>query len=434
MSAPRNVVWILPPLFFAAILHPLGAVGLGAPPAAAVVGDGGAGPVTADVTPAWVPISRIGRDPAIAESRPVLGGGADAQPRVGPEELASCDGPGGLSHGLIPVGESPEGPSPTQFRLAGVLSPQGELTGWDLLARGGGGSIRLALPPESAVRGPVDGWLAVSSDDGRQSEIRLVSPTRGCGRLVHRSDEVIRQAVISPETDAVLFHEVRRSDREDRGIWRIGGAGESSTRLLAPLRADDPILRDVGRVWSTGLLTSHDGSWLGVESCGEAVCGSRVADVSGRGRQRPNTLGRLVGLDDDWVVSLRDCDGLNCSLVATGRAIPGERQLAAAIGSATTLEGAGRFLVAALEAGPHGTLMVVDPTSDSRWTTALPQAGSAGSPPDSHEPLELVPAGGSAVVGAEVPSGWIAALAGAKGELVGLDMTTTLPVQLERSR
>jgi hypothetical protein len=436
---PRSVVWILPPLFLAAILHPLGAVGLGAPPAAAVVGAGGAGPMTADEAPGWVPLSRIGRDPATAESRPVRGGRADAQPPIGPAQLAACDADGAdrQSRGLIPVGRNPEAPSPIQFRLAEVLSPHGELTGWNLLASGGEGSMRLTLPPESAVRGPVHGWLAVSSDDGSQSEIRLVSPSRGCAHLVHRSDEVIRQAVLNPASGDILFHEVGRSDRADRGIWRINGTGstgDAAMRVIAPFGADDPVLADVGRVWATGLLTSRDGAWLGVESCGERVCGSRMADLTGRGRQRPSTPGRLVGLDGRWVVSLRDCDGLDCSLVATDHASARERPLAAAVNSAATLERDGRFLVAALGSGPERTLIVADPAGDSRWTASRPEAGLAAGTPAAWEPLQLVSAGGSPVAGAEVPSGWIVAIAGARADLVGLDMTAALPVQLERSR
>lgn len=306
------------------------------------------------------------------------------------------------------------------YRVAGVLSADGTIAGWELTARASGSTIRVALPPESAARGPIEGLIAVASDDGSRSEIHVVAPASGCANLVHTSADVVRQAIVAPDGSGVLFHAVGRNDRLDQGIWRSALDGSQAVPVLPPLTPADPFLADVGLVWSTELRTDSDGAWLAAESCGAEVCRTRIAGLGSERAPEPRALpGRIVGLDRRSAITMRSCDGPVCALFSTELASGQERRLVDFATSATTVVVGGRLHAAAIvEHGPP-SLVLVDPTSGSqRWTGAL---GPGMVDASSLEPtLQLLPEGGTAAAGAEVPPGWVPATTAAGG-LVALD-------------
>jgi hypothetical protein len=313
------------------------------------------------------------------------------------------------------------------------VAADGSLAGWELTTRTPDATLRLALPPESAVRGPADGRVAVATDDGNRSEIRLVSPS-GCGDLVHTTGDVVRQAIVMPGRGAVIFHAVSRNERADLGIWRLAIAGERSIRrVLPPLEPGDPLLADVGLVWSTELRADLDGTSLAAESCGEILCRSRVVALHEVEAPGPRIVpGHVVGLDRRHVVTLRDCDGLRCALFSTEVASGRDRLLAAPVSSATTLVRDGRLYAAAITASGTGTFLVVDPASGARPATRALGTASDGSAEAAIE-LRLLPAGGAAGAGVEGPPGWVGATADPGAGLVAIDVAGILATSSEES-
>jgi len=265
----------------------------------------------------------------------------------------------------------------------------------------------------------VEGLIAVADDDGQRSVIRLVSPADGCAETVFQGDLVVRRVALEPAGRGVLFHGVGRSDRADLGTWRlVPGSGAAAVQILRPLSASDPIVRAIGRIWSTELRASHDGTQLAVQSCGASKCRTRVADLQTgavRGLDDPEQSD-LIGIDGTRAVTFNACTGLPCRLVATELDTGRQVVLAEAATSAATTMVDGR-LVVAVTLAEHGAIgsMVIDAATGRSWPLATPAPG-----------MTFLQFGGSATAGVEVPPGWVGAAGDARTGPLAIDPTQAL--------
>lgn len=278
--------------------------------------------------------------------------GAEAGGRTTPPPVGVCAG-------AAPVGRVIPAARGTWWRLEDRLDAAGTLIGKTLFAgRGSGATLALNLGPESMASGPVGGLVVVTSDDGRFSDVRLVSAADGCGWLVHRTDAVVRSAVLDPSDGSVLAHLLVRETRADRGVWRITGLDPDATvvSVLEPLAAR----ADIGPIWATELRLDARGQSLAVQSCGERACLTRlVALGGGAGPTVVDTAGQgsILGLTGDALITWDACPGMPCAVLAWGKR-DGARQVVVdgAVGAGMTFDG--RYLVAVLD--PNGRAVRVD--------------------------------------------------------------------------
>lgn len=263
------------------------------------------------------------------------------------------------------------------WRLGPILD-DGILVGWDLVTTAPGvRAASLRLPPESAVRGPVDGLLAVVEDDGTESMVSLVAPSLACRQEVGRREEVARQAIWVPSLGALAVHSVQRADRSDAGTWLHDPRGHTAPRrLVPPLAPGDALSEEVGSVWSTELILASSGDQLAVQSCGAHVCRTRIVPLAGGPVQMPvqQPDGPIVALVETRLVGFQACAGLPCPLLASRLDGAGTITLAEDVTSATALQLGGRLVVVAtlLEPG-HAQLIAIDPADGrSRSLGAVP--------------------------------------------------------------
>lgn len=221
-----------------------------------------------------------------------------------------------------PCGEARVGaPSgATWYRLDPLLDEQGTLAGQRLtVGLIEGPSRHLDLAPESFASGPLDGIVLVGEDDGNTSSLRLLDVARGCETVVGREDAaVVRGALLAPDGTSVWEHRVDRATRADEGVWRRPLTGEQPVRVLPGVRPDGRF----GPTFVTELSWSADGR-LGVASCGERSCRTRVVEpATGRVEAFEGT-GPLLGVHGDRAVVRAACAGLPCPVEAvdlrTGR-------------------------------------------------------------------------------------------------------------------
>lgn len=179
---------------------------------------------------------------------------------------------------------------PAWYRLDPALDASGGLAGWQFHAGRAAerGALELALPVESFASGPRDGHVLVGADDGRQSLLRLVEVGRRCARVLYEGRELIRRAVLTPASDAIVEFRLDRRTRADLGVWLRPLDGSEPHRIVEPLA---PSVR-VGLVFSTELSWSGDGRRLAITSCAETACLTRVFDRS---------TGRATTIDDEHV-------------------------------------------------------------------------------------------------------------------------------------
>ena len=223
---------------------------------------------------------------------------------VRPPVLAATDPPwqptpcGEARAGDVPIGAAA---GPAWYRLDPLLDERGSLTGQRLTVGLVGGPARhLVLAPESFASGPVDGRLVlVGDDDGAESRLRLLDVARGCETAVDREAEaVIRGALLAPDGSAVWEHRVNRVTRADEGIWRRPVAGDPSERVLPGLPANGRF----GPTFVTELSWAADGR-LGISSCGERACRTRVMDPA------TGSYGRVRGYGPAGRRPRRPCPG-----------------------------------------------------------------------------------------------------------------------------
>jgi hypothetical protein len=309
--------------------------------------------------------------------------------------------------------------------------------GWNLTASAAGAVVRVQLPPESAVRGPVNGQIAVAADDGIGSKIQLLDPQAGCASVVYQTTDVVRSAILVPGDDSVVFHSVGRADRADRGIWRLPlHAGRAPVPVLPPLAPSDSFLAPVGRVWTTTLRSSPQGRQVAVESCGADACRTRIVSLGDAGPEMlvSEAAGHVVGLDEQLVVSLDSCDGQRCELLTTNLASGQVRSLMSGATSAASTVVAGRQVAVAVSAelGPESVL-AIDPETGRRWVVR----GAVGPATGDRElnrgrnqaapgELQLLPRGGDGLAGLEVSVGSVAAIRSPGGIPVALDVAAAV--------
>lgn len=201
--------------------------------------------------------------------------------------------------------------------LEPVLDATGSLAGQRLtIATGADGAVRrLALPAESFVAGPFGHVAIVGDDDGRRSRLRVLDLDAGCTWTIAVEVAVIRRATASPDGLSVFETRVDRESRADLGVWQRPMDGHAGVeRVVAPPDEDGRF----GRTWSTEFAWSVDADRLAIQSCGAVACRTRILDPSTGALElvADPSLGPLVGLTTDRVVSYRACRGLPCGLVA----------------------------------------------------------------------------------------------------------------------
>jgi hypothetical protein len=270
--------------------------------------------------------------------------GAEAGGRVTPRPVGVCAKAAPNVRGAQAV-------RGTWWRLVDRMDGNGGLVGRTLFAgRDGATNLTMELATESSASGPVGGLVTVTTDDGQFSDVRLVSATEGCSWLLHRTQDVVRSAILDTTSGTVLAHLVSRETRADRGTWRIAGMDPDASLALA--LAPLPIQPELGQIWATELLLDGAGRHLAVQSCAEAGCVTRVVtlDGSGVGIAFLGGLqqGSMIGFTGDRVLTWAHCEGLPCEVQAwqVGVAKP-ETLVDLAAGAAVT--GDGRYLLAILD-------------------------------------------------------------------------------------
>lgn len=259
------------------------------------------------------------------------------------------------------------------YELVERSDPQGRLTGYDVrvgLLAEGATPRSFALTPESHAAGPFGGVVLLGSDDGRQSELRLVVPATGCSAVVASSTQVIRRSTIDRAGRFLFYHLVDRTTRDDLGIWRRSLGEPSAVVQLLPGLADaelsagtDPL----GTIFSTEFAWTPDGLGLAVQSCGATRCETRMLDTASgeiRSYAAPGQ-GGMLGLTGDLLVAYGACLGLPCPIVGTERATGQRRELVAAAGGAV------------LVSGPDARLLYEPPRANAYEVEAIDLANGA---------------------------------------------------------
>ena len=249
------------------------------------------------------------------------------------------------------------------FLMDAVLDRTGTLAGLRLtLGALGERSRHLELPPESFAWGPVSDRLLVGDDDGSSSRLRLLDVALGCAITVAGEQDVIRGAVVSPVDGSIWEHRVARAGRTDLGIWRRTPDGRAATRILPGMPSDDRY----GPTYATELRWTGDGR-LGVASCGELACRSRVLDpVTGR-TSSVEATGPMIGVDGDTVVAYQVCHGFPCPIIAVDT-VTGRRTTLVDGAGAAALGGIGHGVLVYESA--HGLLETLDLRSGARRQVA----------------------------------------------------------------
>jgi|GEM_PF-1354199 len=284
------------------------------------------------------------------------------------------------------------------FRLDPVLDGVGALHG-QRLAFGLDGdptTHRLDLPAEAFAAGPFGRVVLVGSDDGSTSRLETLDIAAGCAWSVADERSVIRRATIDPSGSRIYEMRVDRATRTDLGIWLRATDGRAPARRILPPLAPDARF---GRTWSTEFTWDVAGDRLGVQSCGEIACRTRVLSPPGGPTftlDAPD-LGGLIGVADDRVVSYGACRGLPCPIVSTDLGTGRRRTLAAAAGTAQlvpTPAGA-RLVLETRSAGGHGLRSI-----------ALDGSGVVDLGPIPGD-LRLLPSSTRAESATRLPAGWI---------------------------
>lgn len=270
---------------------------------------------------------------------------------VAPDALPSCRG--GADRGRPAAGTG------GWYRLDPVVDASGVLTGQRLvLGRiGARGMTALQLHVESFASGPSAGRVIVGNDDGRRSTVRIVDLGRRCARLVFEGSTLVRRAVLDRGGDGLVEFRLDRRTRADLGVWLRPLDGSTPIRLLEPL----PPIDRIGRVFSTELAWSPDGSRLVVTSCGEAACVARILDRQTRAVELVDDrhVGEVLGVVGDTLVAYAGCPSLPCAIVARDLSSGRTRTIGAIAGLATLAEAGGEAVVAFEDYAGGGSVRVV---------------------------------------------------------------------------
>lgn len=279
--------------------------------------------------------------------------GAEAGGKTSPPKAGACAGSAPLGAGFdtaaLAAGHG------TWWRLTDSMDANGELVGRTLFAgRAAKTTLTMPLGTESMARGPVAGMLIVSNDDGRTSEIRLVSIANGCSWLVHRDANVVRSAILDPNAGTAYAHLVQRETRTDLGIFRLQSGDPDAVleQVLEPL-APQP---DLGPIWATELRLDGGSSTLAVQSCSDQGCLTRVLSLGAFGK--PVTIvkgegqGSIIGFSGERIVTWGFCAGMPCEVQAWTAGARKPTMLADhAVGAGLTRDG--RYLVLVTDGNGH---------------------------------------------------------------------------------
>jgi len=243
------------------------------------------------------------------------------------------------------------------------------------------------VPVESFASGPRDGLVLVGADDGRRSLLRLVDVAQRCATVIYEGRELIRRAVMTPESDAIVEFRLDRRTRSDLGVWLRPLDGSKPIRIVESLAANARI----GLVFSTELSWSGDRRRLAITSCGESACLTRVFD---RRTGRITTIddehvGETIAVVGDQLIAYGGCARLPCRIVAKNLATGRIRVIAERAGLASVTGG-----VLAYEDYRHRGRVVITKLGGGAVRTVELRAGT-----------RLVPNEARALAGIEGPAG-----------------------------
>ena len=250
------------------------------------------------------------------------------------------------------------------WSLSGRLDANGSLVGRQLgLGRGGGANLTLELAPDAMASGPTGGIVAVTADDGRHSQVRVVSEAKGCSFVVHETAELARGAIVDPADGSVLVHLVDREARADLGTWRYSADGTGEPVLVAPPLGPDPAR---GPNWVTDLRLATNSRLLAVQSCTDMGCLTRVFDLS-RGvvpvARFEGDQGSLIGFTAATAITWAQCFGFPCAIQSWSLAT-GEASTIVARAESAAVTANGRFVVAVTDSTRNGFVRVDLATGD----------------------------------------------------------------------
>lgn len=180
------------------------------------------------------------------------------------------------------------------------------------------GPVTLALPAESFVA-PIAGSLVLyTAHTSAGSEVHAINADNGCDMLLIRPPDIVRSGLIDPSGIAVYVHSVSAGDRDDLGVTRYQLGSAEASRVVPPLKPDGSF----GPTFATQLRWSEEGDSLAIQSCGFALCRTRVlaladghvATYAGDGH------GPLIGLTPQTIYVLDDSHVLPAALLAIDRA------------------------------------------------------------------------------------------------------------------
>lgn len=312
--------------------------------------------------------------------------GVEAGGRVTPR-------PAGVCAKAVPALRDLHAARGTWWRMVDRLDATGVLVGRTLFAgKGGATNLTLELGAESSASGPVGGVVVVTTDDGRFSDVRLVSAIEGCSWLVHHGEDVARSAILDASRGVMLVHYVTRETRDDKGVWRIAGMDPDATleQVLGAL----PLQPGLEPIWATELRLDTSGHRLAVQSCGELRCVTRIASLDGTGAASELVDGRdqgsIIGFDGARLVTWAHCQGLPCSVQSWARGETKSQLLVdQAVAAAFTFDG--RTLLAVLD--ETGRAVRVDLLGNAKQRILGVAAGDLplGSGPGAYAGLEVGP-------------------------------------------
>lgn len=261
----------------------------------------------------------------------------------------------------------------TWYRLDPTLV-DGTFVGQRLSVGAGAAPPRqLDLAAESFATGPSGGLVLTGSDDGRRSQLSLIDISGGCAWSIGSSTDVIRNGILASDRGSIIEARVDRKTRADLGVWRRSFDERTPVQLLPPIAPDDRF----GPTWLTDLAWGDDGTTLVVGSCGETACRYRLAPQAGAVVTVADpSLGSLVGVAADRLVTREACRGLPCPIVSVDVHGGGRASLAATAGRAVLgRDAAGRPVVVYEPELDGPTLRAIGPDGRDAAEVAAPPPG-----------------------------------------------------------
>ena len=261
----------------------------------------------------------------------------------------------------------------TWYRLDPTLV-DGTFVGQRLSVGAGSAPTRqLDLAAESFTTGPSSGLVLTGSDDGRRSQLSLIDVPRGCAWSIGSSTDVIRNGILASDGGSIVESRVDRRTRKDLGVWRRSLDERAPVRVLPPIAPDERF----GPTWLTDLAWGDDGTTLVVGSCGETACRYRlVPEAAAVVTVADPSLGSLLGLAADRLVTREACRGLPCPIVSLDVYGGGRASLTATAGRAVLGRDAEGRPVVVYEPEPDGsTLRAIGPDGRGESEIAAPPPG-----------------------------------------------------------